>query len=336
MQLDDEDTEAIMIGAIAIEQLLPEAKKRIKEKAMLGEDYLAICRQLSSGAKIDEHYKIQDGLLCWKNRLYALKELRKWIMDLEHDSKVAGHFERERTLELLTRNFYWPNMETDVWKYCNVCDNCQRTKVPRHTKYGLLHPLEMACKPWMHIITDFITDLPESEGVTIILVVVDRFTKMAHFIPVKKRDSPTVARAYLENIWKYHGFPENVISDQDGTFTGQFFTDLYDYLGIKRSMSTAYHPQSDGQTERITQVIESYLHSYCNYEQNDWASMLAMAQYAYNNSKHSATKISPFYSNYGFEPQTNCPTELQFRNSASELYGHYMTSVHKKLSRQLE
>jgi hypothetical protein len=158
---------------------------------------------------------------------------------------------------------------------------------------------------------------------------------MAHFIPIKKKDSPTVARAYLENVWKYHGFPEDVVSDSDSTFTGSFFTDLYNYLGIKCSMSTAYHPQTEGQTERINQVIESYLRSYCNYEQNDWASMLAMAEYAYNNSKHALTKISPFYANYGFEARTLWPTEIQFRNPASEMYGHYMNQVHQKLKHRL-
>jgi transposase InsO family protein len=103
-----------------------------------------------------------------------------------------------------------------------------------------------------------------------ILVVVDRFTKIAHFIPLDKKDSPMVARAYLNNVWKYHGLPEDVVSDRDTTFTSQYFTDLYDYLGIKRSMSTACHPETDRQTERINQVIEAYLRSYCNYEQNDW------------------------------------------------------------------
>jgi len=134
-----------------------------------------------------------------------------------------------------------------------------------------------------------------------ILAVVDRFTKMAHVIPIKKKDSPTVAQAYLENIWKYHGFPKDVVSDRDCTFTGRFFPDVYNYRGIERSMSTAYHPQSAGQTERINQVIETYSRSYCNYEQHDWASMMAMAEYAYNNSKHASTKISRFYANYGFE-----------------------------------
>jgi len=92
-------------------------------------------------------------------------------------------------------------MERDVRKYSNECDNCKRTKAPRHAKHGLLHPLELACKPWTHISTNFITDLPESEGATMILVVVDRFTKMAHCIPRKKKDSPSVARAY----WKMSG-----------------------------------------------------------------------------------------------------------------------------------
>ena len=159
---------------------------------------------------------------------------------------------------------------------------------------------------------------------------------MAHFIPLSKKDSPTVAQAYLEKVWKYHRFPEDVVWDRDSTFTGQYFTDLYNYLGIKRSMSTAFHPQTDGQTERINQVIEAYLRSYCNYEHNDWAEMLGMSEFAYNNSEHSATKISPFYANYGYEPRANWPMDIQFRNLASEMYGHYLTALHKKLSTQLE
>jgi len=336
MELDSEEYEAIQLSAMEIESLLPEAKERIKEKARLDDKYKELCKQVVKEENIDRNFTITDDLLCWKNRIYVPEGLRQRIIQSEHDSKVAGHFGRDRTMELISRNFYWTNMERDVRKYCSECDICQRTKAPRHAKHGLLHPLELACKPWTHISTDFITDLPESEGATIILVVVDRFTKMAHFVPIKKKDSPTVARAYLENVWKYHGFPEDVVSDRDTTFTGSFFTDLYDYLGIKRSMSTAYHPQTDGQTERINQVIEAYLRSYCNYEQNDWASMLAMAEYAYNTSKHSTTKISPFYANYGFEARTSWPTEIQFRNPTSEMYGHYMTGVHKQLKDRLE
>jgi transposase InsO family protein len=151
---------------------------------------------------------------------------------------------------------------------------------------------------------------------------------MTHFITLKKKNSPSVARAYLESVWKNHGFAEDVVSDRDSTFTGSFFTDLYNYLVIKHSMYTAYHPQTNGQTERIIQIIEFYLRSYCNYEQNDSVSMLAMAEYAYNNSKHLSTKVSPFYANYGFELRTNWRTEVQVRNSTSDHSGHYMTEVH--------
>jgi hypothetical protein len=179
-------------------------------------------------------------------------------------------------------------------------------------KHGLQYPLDMPCKPWTHMSLNFITDLPESEGNMMILVVVDRFTKMAHVIPLAKKDSPTVAKAYLDNIWKYHGFPEDVVSDRDTTFMGQCFMDLCNFLGMKKSMSTAYHPESYRQTEQINQVIEAYLRSYCNYEQNDWKSMLAMAEYTYYNSKHSATKISPFYANYGYEPRSNWATKVKF------------------------
>jgi len=110
------------------------------------------------------------------------------------------------------------------------------------------------------------------------LVVVDKFTKMSHFIPISNKDSPSVANSYLENEWKYHGFWDDVVSDHDRTFTGQYFIDLYNYIGIRRSMSTAFHPQMDGQSERIDQVIEAYLRLYCNYEQNDCAEMLAIVE----------------------------------------------------------
>jgi hypothetical protein len=159
---------------------------------------------------------------------------------------------------------------------------------------------------------------------------------MAHFIPTAKRESAIVARLFLKNVWKYHGLLFDIVSDRDRVFTGHFIADLYQFLGIKRSMSTVFHPQTDGQTEHFNQTIEHFLHTYCNYEQDNWSEMLAMAEYAYNNLKHSTTQISPFYANYGYEPRTNWPTEIQFKNPRSELYAHYMVEVHKKLENQLE
>lgn len=280
MEIEDDNYDTIEIGAIEVDQLLLEQKETIMQDAKLDDQYKEISNARGNSNKVESNYSIEDNLLCWKNRSFAPKQTRERIMKSEHNSKVAGHFGGDRTMELVSRNFYGPNMEDEIRKFCNEWDNCQRTKAPRHAKHGLLHPLELPSKPWTHISTDFITDLPKSGGKSNILVVVDRFTKMAHFIPIDKRDSPTVAKAYLEQVWKCHGFPEYVVSDRDGTFTGQYFTDLYNFLGIMRFMRTAFHPQTDGQTERINQVIEAYLRSYCNYEQDDWVGMLAMAEYA--------------------------------------------------------
>lgn len=118
----------------------------------------------------------------------------------EHDSKVVRHFRREQTMELILRNFYKPSMESFVRKYYRECDNCQRSEVPRHDKHGLLRPLEFPCKSWMYISTDLITDMPESEGATMIIAVVDRFTKMDHLITLSKADSPTVGKTYLHHV----------------------------------------------------------------------------------------------------------------------------------------
>lgn len=227
MQIDNDDVEVIQLSALDIEALLQKAKAVTQEKALLDNSYRDICKQITEEGNVDKGYAIKEDLLCYRNRIYIPNRMRPRVIKSEHDSKVAGHFARECTMELISKNLYWPDMERDIPRQCNKCDICQMTKAPRHAKQGLLHPLELPCKPWTHISTDFITDLPESEGARMILVVVDRFSKMAHFIPTEKKDSPTVARTYLDIVWKYHGFPEDVVSDKDSTFSGSFFTDRY-------------------------------------------------------------------------------------------------------------
>jgi len=197
MEIYDETLEYIEIGALEVTLLSSEQKEAIIQDAKLDDEYIRLCKAVSKGESVDTNYAIKEDILTWKRRIYVPTRMRNRVMKSEHDSKIAGHFGRDRTMELLSRNFYWPKMEDDVRQYCNECDNCQRTKAPQHAKHGLLHPLELPSKPWTHISTDFITDLPESSGYTKILVVVDRFTKMAHFIPLSKKDSPTVAKAYL-------------------------------------------------------------------------------------------------------------------------------------------
>ena len=146
-------------------------------------------------------------------------------------------------VEIISHNFVWPKMEEGIRKYVSECDACQRNKASRHQRNGLLHPLELPASPWTSISIDFITGLPESEECTNIWVVVDRFTKMAHFVPLKEKTAPAVARAFVQHIWRQHGLPGDIISDRDVAFTSQFWRDIMKYLGINQRMSIAFHPR---------------------------------------------------------------------------------------------
>ena len=151
---------------------------------------------------------------------------------------------------------------------------------------------------------DFITHLPVSEDCSTVWVIVDRYTKMAHFVPVKnvQKTAEGCAKLFLANVWKLHGVPSDIVSDRDPVFTSTFWAELMKKLDVHLRKSTAFRPQTDGQTERINQTLEHYLRQYCNYEQNDWYEMLPLAEYSNNNSITTATQMSPFYANYGFHP----------------------------------
>ena len=166
--------------------------------------------------------------------------------------------------------------------------------------------------------------LPKSDGCSTVWVIVDRFTKMAHFVPVKdgQKTAEGCAKLFLENIWKLHGLPSSIISDRDLVFTSKFWAELMGRLDVRLRKSTAFHPQTDGQTERVNQSLEQYLRQFCNYEQDNWNDLLPRAEYAYNNSATTATQMSPFFANYGFHPRTNWPVEKESKNPASRNYAH--------------
>ena len=182
-----------------------------------------------------------------------------------HDSKVARHFGQEKAIELVTRKFHWERFTQWINDYVRSCDKCQHNKASRHAKYGLLKPLEVPYAAWTSISVDFITQLPESQGHTQIMVVVDRFTKMAHFISVATNaTAKDVADTFLKEVWKLHGLPSEIVSHIDAKVSSEFWESLCKALGIKRGMSTAYHPQRDGQTKRTNQVLEGDLRNFVN------------------------------------------------------------------------
>jgi len=159
-------------------------------------------------------------------------------------------------------------------------------------------------KPWSHILADFITKLLLAQGYDAILVVCDWFSKMAHFIAtMEKTSAEGLARLFQDHIWKLHGLLESIISDKGVQFAVGMMKELNNLLGIQMKLSTAYHPQMDGQTERINQELEQYLRVFISHRQEQWPDWLGMAEFAYNNKVHAATKISPFKANYSQDPR---------------------------------
>jgi len=159
-------------------------------------------------------------------------------------------------------------------------------------------------KPWTHISADFITKLPIAQGYNSILVVVDRLTKMVHFISTTEKTlAEELARLFRDNVWKLHGLPKSIVSDRGPQFVAGIMWELNRMLGIKSKLSTVFYPQTNGQTERVNQELEQYLRMFTNHRQEQWPDWLGMAEFAYNNKTHSSTKVSPFKANYGQDPR---------------------------------
>jgi len=169
------------------------------------------------------------------------------------------------------------------------------------------------------------------------MVVVDRFTKMAHFIGLwDNMTTKHFTDTFLREVWKLHGLPTDIISDMDVKFCGEFWESLFKMPEVKRRMSTADHPQTDGQTERTNQLLQGYLRTFVNYDQDDWYQLLPLAQHAYNNSATNAHKMTPFFANYGFHPQTEWMKEREAHNPGATMYAHWMQDIHQQAKQTLE
>ena len=214
------------------------------------------------------------------------QDLRMEIVCLLHDTPIPGHPGTEKILELMQRSYTWPGMPALVKDYISRCDCCTRFKGSNQALPEKLKPLDTPPGPWKEISADFIMDLPESEGFNSILVVVDWFSKEVEFIPCTKSTSALdTAKLYLRHVWKRHGLPTGIVSDQGPQFASQVMKDICKRLGIQPRLSTAYHPQTDGQTERINRDLQQYLRIFTSEKQNEWVSWLPLTQFSYNAKK---------------------------------------------------
>ncbi len=236
-------------------------------------------------------------------------DLKHTILQEAHDSKLAGHRGVKATLKSLAMTFWWPNMHddvNDVLKFVSSCLHCQRNKSDTKGHKPSPMPLPVPSSPFQSITMDFVTDLPLSNGFDAIMVIVDRFTKLVIAIPCNKTiDAVAAAKLFLHHVLlRGYGLPRNLISDRDPRFMSVFWQELMRLLGTKHKPSTAFHPQTDGQTEIYNRIIQEVLRNYVSSLQTDWSELLPFATFAINNTPHSIIKETPFFVLHGFHPRT--------------------------------
>jgi hypothetical protein len=263
----------------------------------------------------DGFLKNQQGLVVVPNN----REVRTKILQEIHDTPTGGHRGIEKTVNKLSKLFWWSGMKDEVQQYIGSCISCQSNKSTNRATPGLLHSLPIPTHPWESVSMDFVGPLPVTDkGNDYILNIVDRLTKMVHIIPCRVTVTATqVASLFWREVVRHHGIPSSIITDRDPRFTSRFWQELWRLVGTKLKMSTAYHPQTDGQTERMNRTIEEILRNYIKDNGEDWDQHLTAVEIAINTSKQSSTGMTPFRLNYGREMKLPLEHALQHLDSSN-------------------
>ena len=258
--------------------------------------------------------RMEDGLLVieesWGNRMIIptaenTRLVKDLILQQQHDSATGGHPGRDRLLHAVSRMAYWQGMRADVESYVSRCLTCQKVKPSNQPTAGLMTPLGTPKGRWTEVTMDFAGPLPLTKnGNDLLVVFVDRFSKMVHIAPLKQHGhgAVEVANAFLDNVFRLHGLPEKIISDRGRQFVSALWQNLFKTLGTELALSTAFHPQTDGQSERAIRTLKQMLQSFCHEKPNTWDEYLGVVEFAYNNAVNSSTKFTPFFINFGRHP----------------------------------
>ena len=240
---------------------------------------------------------------CPPNRLFVPLSVRPPVLQWGHSSRISCHPGFRRTLVLLQQRFWWPSMAADTKEFVAACSVCARIKASHQAPAGLLRPLPIPHRPWSHIAVDFITGLPPSEGNTVILTIIDQFSKAAHFIPLSKLPSALqTANLLVVHVFRIHGLPVDIVSDRGPQFSARTWKVFCQALGASASLSSVYHPQTNGQTEQANQDLGAALRCVTARHPASWSTHLPWVEYTNNSLVCSATGMSPFMAANGFQP----------------------------------
>lgn len=244
-----------------------------------------------------------DGLLLFQSRICVPddREMKQEILSEAHSARYTVHPGTTKMYQNLRRLFWWPGMKKDVAEFISRCLICQQVKAEHQRPAGLIQSLPIPIWKWDDISMDFVTGLPRtSRGHDTIWVIVDRLTKSAHFLPIKKTfPLNRLAQLYIGEIVRLHGVPSSIVSDRDPRFTSHFWDALQTALGTRLKFSIAFHPQTDGQTERTIQTMEDMLRACVLDFHGNWDDHLPLIEFAYNNSHHSSIGMAPYEALYG-------------------------------------
>ncbi|GJY31269.1 putative reverse transcriptase domain-containing protein [Tanacetum coccineum] len=275
-------------------QILSAQSEARKEENFINEDLHGMINKLEPRA---------DGTLCLNNQSWIPRfgDLRALIMHESHKSKYSIHPGSDKMYQDLKKLYWWPNMKAEIATYVSRCLTCAKVKIEYQKPSGLLVQPKIPQWKWENITMDFVTKLPKTAtGQDTIWVIVDRLTKSAHFLPMREDDTlEKLTRQYLKEVVSRHGVPVSIISDRDGKFTSHFWKSLNKALGTRLDMSTAYHPETDGQSERTIQTLEDMLRACVLDFGKGWDRHLPLVEFSYNNSYHTSIKAAPFEALYG-------------------------------------
>lgn len=279
--------------------------QEVQQACLSDSEALKVVQLLESGKCSNKKFSLVNQCLYYRNRVFVpnSENWREKVVRELHSGHEGGHSGYLRTYKRVSRSFCWPGMKKVIRKYVAECDVCQRNNYETVLPPGLLQPNKIPDGAWLDISMDFIEGLPKSGGKSVILVVVDRFTKYAHFLPLTHPYSAsTVAELFIQGVFKLHGMPKTIITDRDPLFLSAFWEAFFKAQGTELCKSTAYHPQSDGQTENLNRSLEQYLRCAVGERPTEWIKDLPWAEWWYNTNYHSAIQMSPFQAVYGYKP----------------------------------